>query len=88
VTGYNWWHEFNMAIFRDTEAARQALRQSDEYVRSSVAGADSGTAYYQLSDREFNEIHPCLPLKEILVQNRGMTTQRERLEELAEKRKM
>jgi hypothetical protein len=89
VTGYNWWHEFNMAIFRDTEAARQAIRESDEYVRSSeVAGADTGTAYYQLSDAEFNEIYPSLPLKEILIQNRGMADQKERLEELAEKRKM
>lgn len=77
-----------MAIFRDTEAARQALRQSDEYVRGDVAGADSGTAYYQLSDAEFNAIHPCLPLKEILTQNRGMATQKERLEELAKQRKM
>jgi hypothetical protein len=76
VSGYNWWVEYNMAIFRDTEAVRQQLRESDEYVRGDVAGADSGTAYYQLSDDEFNELHPCLPLKEILIANRGMSMKR------------
>lgn len=72
MSGYNWWLEYNMAIFRDTEAVRQRLRQSDDYVRGDVPGADNGTAYYQLSDAEFNAIHPCLTLKELLIQNRGM----------------
>lgn len=72
MAGYNWWLEYNMAIFRDTEAVRQHLRQSDEYVRGDVAGADSGTAYYQLTDAEFNALHPCLTLKELLIANAGM----------------
>jgi hypothetical protein len=85
MTGYNWWLEYNMGIFHATETARQQLRESGEYIRSTnVAGADSGSAYYQLSDKEFNEIYPCLPLKEILIQNKGLSTKKER----EERRKM
>jgi hypothetical protein len=80
MTGYNWWLEYNMAIFRDTEAARQAVRESDQYVAGHVAGADSGTCYYQLTDREFNEVYPCLPLKEILLQNKGLSVRKDRPE--------
>lgn len=70
--GYNWWHLYVMTIFHDVETARQQLRESGEYVRGDVPGTDSGTCYYQLTDREFNRLHPCLTLKEIMIQNKGM----------------
>jgi hypothetical protein len=69
----NWWVEMNLRIFHETETARQAIRESGQYLGSErPAGADNGTCYYQLSDAEFNEIHPCLPLKDILISNRGI----------------
>lgn len=56
--GHNWWREYNMAIFRETETARFERRET--------------SLCYNLTDEEFVSQYPCLPLKQILIQNRGL----------------
>lgn len=48
--------------------AREALRESGMDHGGSVAGtAGSGVGYYQLSDEEFNQLHPPVLLKDWLI---------------------
>lgn len=71
--GYNWWREYNMAIFHETETARAGLRESGMSVRASVRGGrGTDTCYYQLSDAEFDTLHPRVTLKELLIANKGV----------------
>lgn len=73
--GYNWWREYNMQGWSSAHAAWEHLRESGQPVHTGarhVAGADGDTAYYQLSDREYQAIHPRPTLKEFLIHNAGM----------------
>lgn len=54
--------------YRAARDARDALRESGLTVMGAVAGAaGSGICYSQLSDDEFNELHPPLTFKAWLV---------------------
>lgn len=75
--GYNWWREYNLAILREAEAAWQAVKESGEAIMTtSVAGAEYTTGYYQLSEAEYRSIRPRPTLKELLVGNKGINTER------------
>lgn len=70
--GFNWWREYNRSILSVETAAWEALRESGEHIRGSVAGADDGTVYYQLTDEQFRQLHPRPTLRTILEMNAGM----------------
>lgn len=61
-----------MSIYFNEVEWWNQLRESGEAVRYDVAGADSGTCYYQLTDEEFESIHPRPTLKSILVHHAGL----------------
>lgn len=55
--------------YRAAQDAREALRESGDDAGGSVAGTTgSAVGYYQLSDEEFNEIHPPVLLRDWLVE--------------------
>lgn len=70
--GYNWWRQYNLdQLFLETEMWLR-LRESGEYIRGDVAGADHHTCYYQLTEEEFRSLHPKPTLQDILIQNSGL----------------
>lgn len=71
--GRNWWREWIMEEYRAAEAAWFALRESGQPINTgAVAGADYDTAYYQLSDEEYQQINPRPTLRMFLETNAGM----------------
>ena len=76
--GYNWWREHCVSIFRDAHDAWLALRESAQEVgHDAPAGATSSTAYYQLSDSEYQAVNPRPTLKAILMDQKGLRDERE-----------
>jgi hypothetical protein len=79
--GYNWWREYITDLLWHAEQAWQALRESGTAIgTTAIAGADFDTAYYQLSEAEFRQLHPRPTLKQLLIEHAGMA---ERYEEQA-----
>jgi hypothetical protein len=62
----------NVETLHCAEAAWQALRESDQTAHGVAGTAHAHVAMYQLSDREFVELHPRPTLKALLVGNAGM----------------
>lgn len=66
--GHHWWRELVTEVHASAVAARDALRESSHAAYQAAGAAHSGAAYYQLSDEEFNELHPAPRLGDVMRQ--------------------
>lgn len=69
--GSGQWVEPLLQQYRDACHAREALRGSGEIVRSSAVAGSAGAqiAYYQLEERDFDELHPPLLWRDWLIEH-------------------
>ena len=65
--GHHWWRELVTEVHRSAADARAALRESSKPAYQAAGAANSDAAYYQLSDEEFDELHPPPRLKDAMV---------------------
>lgn len=73
--GHHWWRELVTEVHQSAAAARDALRESGKPAFNAAGAANSDAAYYQLSDEEFDLLHPAPRLKDAMVQlSRGSWT--------------
>lgn len=65
--GHHWWRELVTEVHQHAAAARAALRESSHPAYQAAGAGNSGAAYYQLSDDEFDLLHPAPRLKDAMV---------------------
>lgn len=65
--GHHWWRELVTEVHSHAVAAREALRESGKPAYNTAGAANSDAAYYQLSDEEFDLLHPPPKLRDAMV---------------------
>lgn len=63
---HNCLHRSKVMQYRDAVDAREKLRESGEIETRARGGAGAAVAMYQLSDEEFDELHPPILFKDWL----------------------
>lgn len=73
--GHHWWRELVTEVHHQAVAAREALRESSRPAYKAAGAANSDAAYYQLSDEEFDQLHPAPRLRDAMIHlSRGSWT--------------
>jgi hypothetical protein len=66
--GHHWWRELVTEVHNCAVAARERLRESSHPAYQVAGAAHSEAACYQLSDEEFDALHPMPRLRDAMVQ--------------------
>mgnify|MGYP006344423799 CR=1 FL=1 len=65
--GHHWWRELVTEVHSHAVAARDALREGSSSAHNAAGASHSSAGMYQLSDEEFNELHPMPRLRDAMV---------------------